>query len=111
MKSNLYQVSNTQVLAFQEALTHAECDEMKDLVVRAAGTGAPKLAVDLSEVPFIDSAALELLVQLSKDFAGRGGRLKLVALSNNCEEILRLTDLRSRFEVCTSVEEATRRTM
>lgn len=111
MKANLYQVSNTQVLALQEAVTQAECAELRNIVTEGTGIGTPRLAVDLSEVPFIDSAGLELLLQLSREFAGRGGRLKLVALSSNCEEILRLTDLRSRFDTCASVEEATRRTL
>jgi anti-anti-sigma factor len=64
----------------------------------------------LSEVPFVDSAVLELLLLTSaKDCAAHGGRLKLVAPSTNCQEILRLTDLRNRFEIVDSIEEATRR--
>ncbi|HOA72624.1 MAG TPA: STAS domain-containing protein [Phycisphaerae bacterium] len=109
MKANLYQVGSTHVLAVAEAMTHAECAELKDLVTRAMASGSGKIALDLSEVPFMDSAVLELLLQLSKDCAARGGRLKLVSPSPNCQEILRLTDLRSRFDVQSSVEEATRK--
>ncbi|MBI4581247.1 MAG: STAS domain-containing protein [Planctomycetes bacterium] len=111
MKSNLYQISNTHVLALQDAITQVECEELRDLVMRATHGGAGRAAIDLSEVPFLDSAALETLLQLAKDCAARGGRLKLAALSPNCQEILRLTDLRSRFEVHASVEEATRRVL
>lgn len=109
MKSNLYQMGSTQVLAVQEAVTQAECAEMKDLIGRAAAAGSGRVAIDLSEVPFVDSAVLELLLAASKDCTGRGGRLKLVALSPNCQEILRLTDLKSRFDIVESVEEATRK--
>jgi anti-sigma B factor antagonist len=109
VKSNLYQVGSTHVLAVTEAMTQAECAELKDLVARATASGGGKVAIDLSEVPFMDSAVLELLLQLSKDCASRGGRLKLVSPSPNCQEILRLTDLRSRFDVQSSVEEATRK--
>lgn len=109
MKSNLYQVGSTQVLAVADALTQAECAELKDLIGRAAAGGGGRVAVDLSEVPFVDSAVLELLLEASRDCAARGGRLKLVSPSANCVEILRLTDLRSRFEIQGSVEEATRR--
>lgn len=111
MKTSLYQVSNTQVLALQDAVTQAERTELEDILSQASAGPAPRLAVDLSEVPFIDSAMLELLLQTSRELASRGGRLKLVALSPNCAEILRITDLRSRFEVHGSVEEATRRTL
>lgn len=109
MKSNLYQVGSTHVLAIQEAITQAECAEMKDLLSRAATAGGGKVAVDLSEVPFIDSAVLELLLATNKECVSRGGRLKLVALSPNCQEILRLTDLKTRFEIAASVEEASRK--
>ena len=111
MKSNLYQVGSTQILAIQEAVTQAECAELNDLIGRATAAGMGRVAIDLSEVPFVDSATLELLLTAAKNCATRGGRLKLVALSANCQEILRLTDLRGRFEVLDSVEEATRRTM
>jgi anti-sigma B factor antagonist len=110
MRSNLYQVGNTNVLSITDAITHAECAELKDLIMRAAASGAGRVAIDLSAVPFMDSAVLELLLEASKDCATRGGRLKLVAPSPNCQEILRLTDLRSRFDIQGSVEEATRRT-
>lgn len=109
MKANLYQAGNAQVLAVQEAVTQAECAELKDLIGRAAAAGNGRVVIDLSEVPFVDSAILELLVASNKDCAARGGRLKLVALSPNCQEILRLTDLKSRFDVADSVEEATRK--
>jgi len=111
MKANLYQISNTQVVSVQEAITAAECPALKELLLQAATEGAGRVTLDLSEVPFLDSAALELLLQWSKECAARGGRLKLASPSPNCEEILRLTDLRSRFEVHASVEEATRRVL
>ena len=109
MKSNLYQMGNAHVLALQDAVTQAECAELNDLIGRATAAGGERLAIDLSEVPFLDSAVLELLLSTAKEYAGRGGRLKLVALSANCQEILRLTDLRGRFELVDSVEEATRK--
>ena len=111
MKSNLYQVGNTQILALQDAVTQAECAELKDLIGRSTAAGMGRVAVDLSEVSFVDSATLEVLLTAAKDCATRGGRLKLVAVSANCQEILRLTDLCGRFEILDSVEEATRKVM
>lgn len=109
MKSNLYPMGSTHILAIQEAITQAECDELKDLVMRAVASGSGKVGIDLAEVPFMDSAVLELLLAMSKECASRGGRLKLIAPSPNCQEILRLTDLNSRFEIQNSLEEATRK--
>lgn len=109
MKSNLYQVGGTQVLSVQDAVTQAECAEVKDLLSQAVAGGGGRVALDLSEVPFLDSAALEMLLQTNKECVSKGGRLKLVSPSPNCQEILRLTDLKTRFEIAGSVEEASRK--
>ena len=85
MKANLCQVGNTQVLAVQDAVSHAECEELREVVLRATNGGVGRVAVDLSEVPFLDGAALEMLLLLSKECLSRGGRLKLACLSPNCE--------------------------
>lgn len=111
MKCNEYQSGGMQVLAVREAITQTECEELKDLISRASATGTGRVSIDLSEVPFVDSATLELLLTAAKDCAARGGRLKLVAPSPNCQEILRLTDLRNRFDIVDSIEEATRRVL
>lgn len=108
MKTAVMQLSGVPVLTVREAVTSAECDEFRASFKEALGTGRT-IIVDLAEVPFLDSAALELLLDLFGEQAERGGRVKLAGLSPNCQEILRITDLRGRLDIYESVEDAARR--
>jgi anti-sigma B factor antagonist len=54
-------------------------------------TGQPKLVFDLSNVPLINSAGLELLLDVRDRCAERGGALVLAAPSPLCREILAAT--------------------
>jgi len=106
MKVNTYRAGPSTVVCPREAITQTECDQLKVMVVEATLGGAPAVVLDLSEVPFIDSRGLEMLLELEKGCREQSGRLKLAALSENCTEILRLTDLLPRFEVLASADQA-----
>jgi len=56
-------------------------------------TGQPKLVFDLSGVPLINSAGLELLLDVRDRCAERGGALVLAAPTPLCREILAATGL------------------
>jgi anti-anti-sigma factor len=62
----------------------------------AAIDGRTRLAIDLSEVTFIDSAGLRALLRARYRF---GRRLWLVAPSAPVRRLLRLTDMTARFAV------------
>jgi anti-sigma B factor antagonist len=59
--------------------------------------GECSITLDLSEVSFLDGAALGTLVRLSKAARGRGGRLRLAAASRVVKRLLRLTTLDTAF--------------
>jgi len=61
--------------------------------------GQPYAVLDLEKVPLIDSAGLELLLDLREEFQQLGGVLKLAAPNPLCEEILSVTGLSEPFEV------------
>jgi anti-anti-sigma factor len=105
MKVSSYQAGGAWVLGPREAITQAECDELRNTAEETAGSGGT-LMVDLAEVPFIDSAGLEMFLELNRNCRERGGRLKLVGLNETCEEIFRVTDLADRFDIYQSVEKA-----
>lgn len=106
MKVTSYAAGGVTVLCPREAITQNECDEFKQTAFDGIASGRGWLMVDLSEVPFIDSVALEMMTELATRCRQEGGRLKLAALSENCEEIFRLTDLDTQLEVYESVEKA-----
>lgn len=60
----------------------------------ALGAGdAPRVAVDLSDVPFMDSSSLGVLVVALKRLRERGGALALVGVSGSPKKVLSITGI------------------
>ena len=61
---------------------------------------------NLSEVPYIDSTALEYLLDLQDRLAEKLGQVLLVAPDEHVSKILEVTRLNSAFEILESVNDA-----
>lgn len=59
---------------------------------------AGRLVVDASAVPFVDSAGLEVLVELGEQVANAGRCLKLAGLNETVREVFELTEVADLFE-------------
>ncbi len=64
------------------------------------------LVLNMELVPFIDSAALEYLVELQDNLAERLGQVKLVKCDENVRKILEITRLDSTFEIFSDASDA-----
>ena len=81
--------------SLNEAVEHQlEAPEIVDIVFNLDG------------VPFVDSAALEYLLDLHDRLSERFGQVKLVKVDDNVMTILEVTRLRSSFEIHRDVSEA-----
>lgn len=69
------------------------------LVEECRGRGQPHVVLDLERVPLVDSAGLELLLDVQEQFQQRGGALKLAVGPTLCREILSVTGVGARFEI------------
>ncbi|MEQ9455229.1 MAG: STAS domain-containing protein [Phycisphaeraceae bacterium] len=67
-----------------------------------------RVVVDLTAVPFLDSKALETLVDLTESMSASGRVLKLASANALIREVLTLTDLDSMFEHYVDVNAAAR---
>lgn len=76
-----------------------EADVFRDAVEQALEGGANRLAITLTEVVFVDSAALAELVRGMKRCREKGGDLTLVAPSDPVRVILELTKLDAAFSI------------
>ncbi|MBN1347643.1 MAG: STAS domain-containing protein [Phycisphaerae bacterium] len=108
MKIASYQHGRATVVAPREAIVENDCADVQRSVLEAIANGASQIVVDLGEVPFIDSAGLELLCELQKTCADSGAHMKITSVDEMCREILRITDLAHQFQTFESVEEAVR---
>jgi anti-anti-sigma factor len=77
-------------------------------VAGGGGSGPRRAIVDCSDVPYLDSAGIELLVELCGLQNPPHRRPKLAALTETCREALELTDVLPRLEVFDTVENALR---
>lgn len=64
------------------------------------------LVLNMEKVPFIDSAALEYLLEVHDRLAERFGQVRLARPDENIRKILEITRLESTFEVFKDVPEA-----
>ena len=61
--------------------------------------GQPQIVLDLQRVAVIDSAGLELLLDVQEKCQRMGGALKLAGMGVLCREVLKATGVGSRFEI------------
>jgi anti-sigma B factor antagonist len=66
---------------------------LRDELVRAWSEGANEIVVDLLRVPFVDSVALGVLVEASKQTSARGGVFSVVCEDRRIARIVEITGL------------------
>ncbi len=73
--------------------------EVRGMLQNCLRNGQPYVIMDLENVPLVDSAGLELLLDFREEYAQIGGALKLAGPNALCREILTVTGLDESFEV------------
>jgi anti-anti-sigma factor len=86
------------VIQIEGAMTSGELEPLGDTLRANAARGRPLLLLDLTAVPSVDSAALELTLEAQDLCRRRGGVVKLTGLIPLVREIFTVTRLERRFE-------------
>ncbi len=81
------------------AIAQQDSAAFKKKLVEAARRSMGRCVVDASAVPFMDSAALEALLDATEELGSAGRVLKLCGLSETVRECLELTGLAGRFDI------------
>ena len=89
------ELGSDSVAAFLQAVDHQLRDE-----------AVIDIVLNMEEVPFIDSVALESLLELQDKLAERFGQVKLAKIDENIRKILEITRLDSSFEIFTDISDA-----
>jgi len=66
----------------------------------------PKIVVDMKEVPFINSAALGIFLNIYKEVEKQNGRFALSSITPDVDNLLEITKLSSVLEVYKNTEDA-----
>ena len=94
------------VLALKGRLTLGESNLIREKVTQLSAAGKFKIVIDLSNVEYIDSTGLGILVICFTSLKKQGGALKLVNPNKRNVELLLLTKLHTVFEVFNEVQDA-----
>ena len=62
------------------------------------------VVLDMSDVPLMDSAGLDALLDISDAVLLKGGAVKLAALTQLCADVLRVTGVAGHFETYKEVK-------
>lgn len=102
---DLLQDSSAWVLTLRGDLDYGECSAFRMNIDRVLKASPPATIVDLSELEYLDSSGLGLLLSLSKEYQAQGGTLVLVT-NETVDNILSLTRLNGIFSTAVSLDEA-----
>ena len=107
MDINVRKKSQVQLIQLRGQLRlGAPVDELKRTIDEALAEGHTRLAVNLSEVPMIDSSGIGLLVRSLTSTKQRGGSLKLVNPSEFAVKTLKLVGVLNLFEIFETDDQA-----
>jgi anti-sigma B factor antagonist len=90
MEISSRKVADVTVVQPAGELTAQSAGQAQEQVLRLAEPGA-KIILDMSQVPFMSSAGLRMLLVLYRTISGRGDKIVLVGLSEDLRSTMALT--------------------
>jgi anti-sigma B factor antagonist len=100
-------IGDVVVLDLKGRVTIGESEEMlKDKVNSLVNQGPRKVVLNLTDVPYIDSAGLGEIVRTYTTVSWKGGGLKLLNLTKRISDLLSITKPLTVFETSDSEKDA-----
>ncbi len=87
-------------------LDHQTAPRMKERLEQQVKSGRKRLILDCSQLTYISSYGLTVLVELHKTLQASEGQLKLAHTTGGVADVLNITGLKRFFEVYPTVEKA-----
>ena len=87
-------------------ISQENVSELLETVEKGLSAGQPMLVLNMNDVPLVDSAGLEAMLDIQDSLQRRGGTVKWAAVSQLCQEILRITGVAEHFETYQDVKSA-----
>ena len=98
-KLGLEKINVSKVLKIRKSLTYQNCEEVEATFKDYLDQQKNEIIIDFSKISFLDSAGLELLLDMHNELKQRGGALKLSHLNELCIDILKATQLINVFRI------------
>lgn len=106
MKIERQRVGTVDVMTPQGALVDQDGGKLVQALLERLSSANPRLVLAMQEVPYMDSAALEGLLDATERLNEQASALKMANLTPTCREILELTGLSGRFRLFKDVSDA-----
>jgi len=98
--------SGQAALSLKNAITWQNCSELKNKLESKIAEGRTEIILDFKHVDLLDSAALEMLIDMHDVLMKQGGILKIAGLNEVCRDILMSTRIINIFFVYKDINEA-----
>jgi anti-anti-sigma factor len=105
-KLGLEKNNGRKVLKISKSLTYQNCEEVEATFKDCLDQQKNEIIIDFNKISFLDSAGLELLLQMHNELKQQGGALKLVHLDELCLDILKVTQLINVFRIYEDMNKA-----
>jgi len=106
MKIEHQTLGTVDVLTPIGALVGPDASQFSDVLLARLQSTNPRVVVAMHEVPYVDSVALEGLLQAAEDLGDRAMHLTLARVPSACREAMELTGLASKFRWFEDVQTA-----
>jgi anti-sigma B factor antagonist len=105
MKVNVQDIGDTKIFAISGELDGKTSPEAQEQILPQA-EGAEALVIDMSEVGYMSSAGLRMLLLIYRHIGASGGSVALVGLTEEIEDTMELTGFLKYFKTYDSVDDA-----
>ncbi len=106
MKIEEFKIDEISILHLFDRIDASSSKDLKEIVVAKIGQNKIKLLLDMSQVSFIDSSGLGMLITCLKSIKNAGGQLRISNISNNVKTIFNTTRMDRVFEIYENNEDA-----
>jgi anti-sigma B factor antagonist len=100
------EINGIVVIEPQGRLDAASAKQFKEEIIKRAEGGARRLVVDLTQIRFLDSSGLGVLVSCLRQLTSLGGDIKISGLRPEIQSLFALTRLNKVFDILATAEEA-----
>ncbi len=104
----IQQIHHESVLVLRPVgrLDSASSPELEKVVVEHLDKGVKRLIFDFSELDYISSAGLRVILMAGKKLRGAGGKLGLAGMQNMVREVFEMSGFLALFSVGATLDDA-----
>lgn len=106
MKLTVQNKDDIQIIEIIGRLDGTTMAELEALFVQLVENGCRKFVFDLSELEYISSAGLRVMLLAIKKTRAIGGKLALFGLQHNVQEVFRISGFSNIFAIFSTLDEA-----